>query len=158
MPTSHCESAACSPCALPSARVIRPQQFRSAQTPQGGSLVPVHEQQRLAQLELQIRSHRGNELHPEWLNEYLDLGLELACRAGERQLQPLQESWLTRLYNTLRDATFNSQAASCWRCQCLDYLYQPFFALQHLYRSQPERRNHLSAIVHEFSLASRYLN
>ncbi|MCD8522973.1 MAG: hypothetical protein LRY66_00690 [Saccharospirillaceae bacterium] len=158
MPHSYCESVFCQMQALPGGRVIRPRQFRSAQTSQGGSLVPIHEQQRLAQLEKQIRSHKGCELHPEWLNEYLDLGLELACRAGERRLQPLQESWLTRLYNTLRDATFNTDASNHWRRQCLDYLYQPFFALQHLYRAKPERRTHLGLIVHEFTLASRYLS
>lgn len=158
MSHSHCESAFYSVQSAPAGRVIRPRQFRSVQSQQGGSLVPVHEQQRLAQLELQIRSHKGYELHPEWLNEYLDLGLELACRAGERHLQPLQESWLTRLYNTLRDAAFNTAASNHWRRQCLDYLYQPFFALQHLYRAKPERRTHLGLIMHEFTLANRYLN
>src|SRR5690606_16017475 len=59
--------------------------------------------QQLEQLEQQIRSHKGLELHADWLNEYLDLGLEMACTAGQRQLTALQESWLTRLYNTLRD-------------------------------------------------------
>lgn len=158
MPHSYCESAFCSAQPAAGGRVIRPRQFRSAPATQGGSLVPIHEQQRLAQLELQIRSHQGCELHPEWLNEYLDLGLELACRAGERHLQPLQESWLTRLYNTLRDATFNTDASNHWRRQCLDYLYQPFFALQHLYRTKPERCTHLNLIVHEFTLANRYLS
>ncbi|UXD88797.1 hypothetical protein [Thalassolituus hydrocarboniclasticus] len=158
MPDLHCESAGHERATQPSSRVVRPRQFRAVQAMQGGSLVPASDQLRLAQLEMQIRAYQGCELHPEWLNEYLDLGLELACRAAERQLQPLQESWLTRMYNTLRDATFNPCASSNWRCQCLDYLYQPFFALQHIYRSQPERRNHLRMLVHEFTLASRYLN
>ncbi|QQD23226.1 hypothetical protein GJQ55_01500 [Venatoribacter cucullus] len=111
--------------------------------------------QQLEQLEQQIRSHKGLELHADWLNEYLDLGLEMACTAGQRQLTALQESWLTRLYNTLRDAALNTSLPSTWRQLCLDYLYQPFFVLSHLYREQPGRGLRLRALVHEFALLSR---
>lgn len=112
-------------------------------------------QQRLEQLEGLIRHYNGHDLHADWLNEYLDLGLELASFAGHRQLQPLQESWLTRLYNTLRDGALNPLADGHWRHLCLDYLYQPFFALTQIYRQQPGKRFRLLALRNEFSTLSR---
>ena len=133
------------PCEVPPAR------YRSAHP------LPLRPplEHRLEQLEQQIRSYAGNEPHADWLNEYLDLGLEMACVASERQLQPLQESWLNRLYNTLRDAAVNPAAGSHWRHLCLDYLYQPFFVLSHLYRQQPGRSFRLRSLLHEFAMLSR---
>lgn len=112
---------------------------------------------RLEQLEQHIHQHQSDVLHPEWLNEYIDLGLELAEQAGQRDLLPLQESWLKRIYKTLRDAAFNLQCHESWRQQCLDFLYQPFFALQHFYRAQPDGRQRVRLLFKDLSMISRYV-
>ena len=112
---------------------------------------------RLERLENTIRSYHGDELHHEWLNDYLDAGLELAQEAGERDLIRLQESWLRRIYNTLRDTGVNVSCGEAWRHQCLEYLYQPFFALQHLYRAQPGSNSRIKALSRDFSFISRYV-
>ncbi len=136
---------------------LQPQPLLPADIPSGQTvrLTAPPAQSRLEQLEQQIRSYDGSDLHDDWLNEYLDLGLELACFASERHLKPLQESWLNRLYNTLRDAALNPAASYRWRHLCLDYLYQPFFVLNQLYRQQPGRSFRLRSLLHEFAMLSR---
>src|SRR5690606_4593804 len=111
--------------------------------------------QQLGQLEQQIRSHKGLELHADWLNADLVRWMALACRAAQRQLTALQDSWPTRLYTSLRDAALNTSLPSTWRQLCLDSLHQPFFVLSHLYREQPGRGLRLRALLHEFALLSR---
>lgn len=112
---------------------------------------------RLEVLENLIQHHNDAILHPEWLDEYIDLGLELAEYAGQRNLLPLQESWLKRMYNTLRDTAFNLDCHENWRQQCLDFLYQPFFALQHFYRVQPNGRQRIRALFRDLTMITRYI-
>ncbi|MFC3680321.1 hypothetical protein [Bacterioplanoides pacificum] len=116
-----------------------------------------HTIRRLETLEQRIKRYQGNVLHPEWLNEYIDLGLELAQDASQRHLQPLQESWLKRIYNTLRDTAFNLDCQECWRQQCLEFLYQPFFALQHFYREHPAGRQKIRLLFKDLNMISRYV-
>lgn len=116
-----------------------------------------HAIRRLEQLEKRIHDYRGNIRHPEWLDEYIDLGLELAENAGQRKLQPLQESWLKRIYKTLRDTAFNLSCHENWRQQCLDFLYQPFFALQHFYRDQPNSKLKVRLLFKDLSMITRYV-
>lgn len=110
---------------------------------------------RLQQLELQITAYADEQPHAEWLNEYLDLGLNLACHAGERCLNALQTSWIRRLYHTLREAALNTRASSHWRALCLDYLYQPYFVLQQLYKTNPASHSQLCSLTHEFRTIDR---
>lgn len=112
---------------------------------------------RLEVLESLIQRHNDPVLHPEWLDEYIDLGLELAEYAGRRNLLPLQESWLKRIYNTLRDTAFNLDCHENWRQQCLDFLYQPFFALQHFYRVQPNGRQRIRTLFRDLTMITRYV-
>lgn len=112
---------------------------------------------RLEKLENTIRTYHGDKPHIEWLNDYLDMGLELAQEAGERNLTRLQESWLRRIYNTLRDTGVNVSCNEVWRHQCLEYLYQPFFALQHLYRAQPGGGSRIKTLSRDYSFISRYV-
>lgn len=114
-----------------------------------------YSQSRLEQLELKIRDHQGPDLHADWLNEYLDLGLELASASQDIRLKQLQEGWLRRVYNTLRDAALNPKASGSWRHQCLDYLYQPFFVLSQIYRQEPSRLYRLRTLKNEFATVSR---
>lgn len=116
-----------------------------------------HAIRRLELLEARIQQYCGDIQHPEWIDEYIDVGLELAGHAGRRNLKPLQESWLKRIYKTLRDTAFNLQCHENWRQQCLDFLYQPFFALQHFYREQPNGRAKVRLLSEDLSLISRYV-
>jgi hypothetical protein len=93
----------------------------------------------------------------QWLNDYLDLGLEEAAHAGNRGLKPLQESWLIRLYATLRSAAVSPAAPQSWRQLCFDYLYQPFFALQDMYQQSPVNRTKLYSLRREFAALERLL-
>jgi len=112
------------------------------------------EQIRLLILEDKI-SHCGSVPDKLWLNDYLDLGLELACRAGERRLLKLQTSWLRRIYRTFTAAALNTDAPAYWRAVCSDYLYQPYFALLHLYRKNPADQQQLKCLMQEFSSVCR---
>lgn len=111
--------------------------------------------QRLLLLEQQLTGNRLSAEGEHLLNEYLDLALEEALRAGSKQLWPLQESWLARIYSTLRQAALNSHSCMSWRCLCFDYLYQPFFVLQEVYRQTPSRRHKLLTLLHEFRTLGR---
>lgn len=93
----------------------------------------------------------------QWLNDYLDLGLEEAANAGNKGLKPLQESWLIRLYATLRSAAVCPAAPQSWRQLCFDYLYQPFFALQDMYQQSPVNRTKLYSLRREFAALERIL-
>ena len=119
--------------------------------------------QRFQQLESDIRhyqqlSHGQNlNIKTEWLNEYIDLGLNMAQQAESANRTQLQESWLKRVYNTLFETALDLVQPDQWRNLCRDYLYQPLFALQHLYRSQPNGDRRIRALYHELSVTSRYL-
>ncbi|KZZ42665.1 MAG: hypothetical protein MK185_12040 [Saccharospirillaceae bacterium] len=116
-----------------------------------------HAIRRLEVLESRIQRYGGDILHPEWIDEYIDLGLELAEHAGQRNFQPLQESWLKRIYRTLRDTAFNLDCHENWRQQCLDFLYQPSFALQHFYREQPNGKLKIRLLFKDLSMITRYV-
>ncbi|WP_430461276.1 hypothetical protein ACQUQU_00400 [Thalassolituus sp. LLYu03] len=109
----------------------------------------------LLRLEHSITQANNSAAPDALLNEYLDLVLTCAASAGERHLPALQESWLTRLYMTLRQAALNPQACPHWRQSCFDYLYQAFFVLKHLYTGVPSQRRKLRGLTHEFSTLSR---
>ena len=111
--------------------------------------------QQLLMLEQQIACVRDRQEGERLLNEYLDASLNEADAAGQRHLLPLQESWLNRCYLTLRQATLNPDAPLHWRSLCFDYLYQPFFALQHLYISNPQQKRKLRNLLHEFRSLGR---
>lgn len=115
--------------------------------------------QRFEALEQSIRDYRGEQPQVRWLEQYLDAGLELACNAGQKQLWALQESWLHRVYRTLRDTGLNLNASNAWRRACLEALYQPFFALRHLPRGQQDPRcgQRLHVILRDFAVISRHL-
>jgi len=113
--------------------------------------------QRLEVLEHRIRYYRGDVLHPDWINEYIDLGLDLADNAQQQHLCALQESWLKRIYLTLRDTAFCPDCSEGWRQQCLEFLYQPFFALQHVYRAQSDGRSKIRRLFKDLSLLTRYV-
>ena len=72
------------------------------------------------------------------LNEYIDIGLEMANQAGLLKLYVIQESWLKRVYTTLSETTTDALKPKPWREMCKEYLYQPLFALKHLYLSGPQ--------------------
>jgi hypothetical protein len=92
-----------------------------------------------------------------FLNEYIDLGLEMANKAGLANRIQLQESWLKRVYKTLFETTLDLVEPEYWRNMCCDYLYQPLFALKHLYRNHPQGKYRLRAMCNELSVTSRYL-
>lgn len=113
-------------------------------------------QQRLERLESLIRTATGNQLD-QWLNEYLDIGLELAAAAGERSLPALQESWLRRVYTHLRNTAICDHCNDGQRQRCLECLYQPYFALRHLYEKTDNGESHLRRLSQDLSTVSRYL-
>ncbi|ASP38320.1 hypothetical protein CHH28_06335 [Bacterioplanes sanyensis] len=137
------------PLAAPTQRADRKPQAQASDSPQ----------QRFEQLEQRIRQFRGDTVHQQWLDAYLDQGLELACRAGQRELWALQESWLHRMYRALRDTGLDLKASTPWRAACLEALYQPFFALRHLPRGQHDPRcgQRLHVILRDFAVISRHL-
>ena len=112
---------------------------------------------RFETLDATIRQYRGSQQRCDLLNDYLDTGLELATDAGFKGLTRLQESWLRRVYTTLRDAGLNSECGELWRQSCLESLYQPFFALSHLYRNRPDGRYALRYLSREMQVISGYL-
>lgn len=91
------------------------------------------------------------------LNEYIDLGLDMANKAGIANRIQLQESWLKRVYKTLFETTLDLVEPEYWRNLCCEYLYQPLFALKHLYRNHPQGKHRLRALCNELSVTSRYL-
>lgn len=113
-------------------------------------------QQRLEQLEGLIRHGEGARL-PRWLDEYLDLGLELAASAGSHNLPALQESWLRRIYTHLRNTAICDRCDEQERQHCLNCLYQPYFALRHLYQNSPDGQLLLRRLSQDLAVVSRYL-
>jgi hypothetical protein len=91
------------------------------------------------------------------LNEYIDLGLDMANKAGLANRIQLQESWLKRVYKTLFETTLDLVEPEYWRNLCCEYLYQPLFALKHLYLSHPQGKYRMRAMCNELSVTSRYL-
>lgn len=112
---------------------------------------------RLEQLEQLIPLQNNAVLLTLWVNEYLDIGLDLAAEAGSRHLPALQESWLRRLYSHLRNTAFADDCNPHCRQLCLESLYQPFFALRHLYRQQPQGRLCIRRLSQDLSASTRYL-
>lgn len=107
--------------------------------------------QRFDCLEQQIEQHRGHEIHAEWLDEYLEIGLELASQSA------VPTTDITRLYTTLQRSAMNTQADKHWRKICLDHLYQPFFVLKQLYCNDPKRYASLRSLLNDFSRLNRCL-
>lgn len=91
------------------------------------------------------------------LNEYIDLGLDMASKAGLANRTQLQESWLKRVYKTLFETTLDLVEPEYWRDLCCEYLYQPLFALKHLYRNHPQGKYRIKNLYKELSVTSRYL-
>lgn len=108
-------------------------------------------------LEYRLSLVQYTPLSQEYLDQYIDLGLELAQQAGERNLLALQESWLKRIYTQLKNAAFRMESHQRWRQLCLDYLYQPFFALQHFYQSHPNGKNSTRLLLNDLSRTSQYV-
>jgi hypothetical protein len=91
------------------------------------------------------------------LNEYIDLGLDMASKAGLFNHTQLQESWLKRVYKTLFETTLDLVEPEHWRELCREYLYQPLFALKYLYRNHPQGQHRVQKLYQELSVTSRYL-
>jgi hypothetical protein len=91
------------------------------------------------------------------LNEYIDLALDMASKAGLFNNTRLQESWLKRIYNTLLETTLDAVEPEHWRKICSEYLYQPLFALKHLYRNHPKSQRKIQTLYQELSVTSHYL-
>ena len=106
------------------------------------ALVPKNQQQPLCECQSLV-------------DEYLDLGLEMAHDAGQKQRHQLQESWLKRVYKTLFKASLNRLLPDTWRSQCLESLYQPLFALHYLYLDQGQGEQKLRALHHELNVTTR---
>ena len=106
-------------------------------------------------LENQVISGLPNETH--CIDAYLDAGLELALSAGQRGYTRMQESWLRRVYTTLRNAGLDSTLPHAHRERCLDTLHQAFFALRHLYLNRPGGYGSLRALTREMQLIGRYI-
>lgn len=112
-------------------------------------------------LEKLIRNYQGAAPRSDIVNQYVDTGIELAADAGVKGFNRLQESWLRRMYTTLRDTGLNHSCSAAWRSVCLESLYQPFFALMHIYRERPDGHLCLRAMSNkmqsEMQLISRYI-
>jgi hypothetical protein len=91
------------------------------------------------------------------LNEYIDLALDMASKAGLFNNTRLQESWLKRVYNTLLATTLDGVEPEHWRKICFEYLYQPLFALKHLYLNNSQSQRRIQTLYQELSVASHYL-
>jgi hypothetical protein len=115
---------------------------------------------RFQQLENDIRhcpKLKKLEQQEAYLNEYIDLGLDMANKAGLANRIQLQESWLKRVYKTLFETTLDLVEPEYWRNLCCEYLYQPLFALRHLYRNHPQGKYRMRIMCNELSVTSRYL-
>jgi hypothetical protein len=116
--------------------------------------------ERLEALEKRLKDNRSQgsaEETQEYLNEYLNLGLELASQAEHKNLPALKESWLRRMHGQLRSVAFCDQCSKPCRQQCLQCLYQTFFALKHHYESVPDGELHLKRLNSDMSTMTRYL-
>lgn len=100
---------------------------------------------------------KTRELSSELLDHYLDTGLELAISAGTSGLTRLQESWLRRIYTTLRSTSLDPEREEASRTLCFDALYQVFFALRHMYKARPGGERSLRNLVREMQFISHHL-
>lgn len=97
------------------------------------------------------------------LNEYIDIGLEMAKQAGSLNLHETQVHWLKRIYTTLLKTTMDALTPKPWREMCKEYLYQPLFALKYLRlnHQQPaslsQEKQRLQTLYKELSVSNRYL-
>ena len=99
----------------------------------------------------------SSELSGELLDQYMDTGLDLEINAGASGMTRLQESWLRRLYTTLRDTGLDPRRHETSRALCFDALYQVFFALRHIYRSRPGGECSLRKLSREMQFISHHL-
>ena len=106
-------------------------------------------------IELSITNSRT--LNSELLDHYLDTGLDLAISAGTSGLTRLQESWLRRIYTTLRSTSLDPEREEASRTLCFDALYQVFFALRHMYKARPGGERSLRNLVREMQFISHHL-
>lgn len=112
---------------------------------------------RLEQLEGTLKNHMSYASLCPCLEEYLDIGLELANEAHQKRQLVLQESWLKRLFCFLRDTAFRQDCHPECRKQCLDYLYQPYFALRHIYQSDINGEQKMRRINKDLEVIARYV-
>lgn len=125
----------------------------------------VADQRRFVQLEQQfatarnttepLLAHSKSDLQ-RWLDEYLDLGLDLA---GQVQKSDIKASWLNRIYRTL--LTLQTQLgqqrfSGKYRGLCSNCIDQVVFALHHLNGRQPLRQRSLLA-YHENAVSCRQI-
>ena len=96
-------------------------------------------------------------LNSELLDHYLDTGLDLAISAGTSGLTRLQESWLRRIYTTLRSTSLDPEREEASRTLCFDALYQVFFALRHMYKARSGGERSLRNLVREMQFISHHL-
>ena len=106
---------------------------------------------------LEQRITNSRTLNSELLDHYLDTGLDLAISAGTSGLTRLQESWLRRIYTTLRSTSLDPEREEASRTLCFDALYQVFFALRHMYKARPGGERSLRNLVREMQFISHHL-
>lgn len=112
--------------------------------------------QNLESMETDSR-HHNFQITTQWLDRYLDLGLQLALQMTAPGLNALKESWLQRLYRTLRALSIRTDSSNDQRQQAFARLYQVFFALKH--STLPSSRKALSlALEQDFQRLQRLLN
>lgn len=113
--------------------------------------------ERLEQLEDLLRNSLTDASLRNWLEEYMDIGLELANAAHCKHQLVLQESWLKRLFCFLRDTAFRQDCRPLCRHLCLEYLYQPYFALRHVYQSDINGEQKMRRINKDLEVIARYV-
>ncbi|MBM97172.1 MAG: hypothetical protein CMI09_15145 [Oceanospirillaceae bacterium] len=113
--------------------------------------------ERLEQLEHSLRNSLSDACLRRWLEEYIDIGLELADTARTKHQHVLQESWLKRLFSFLRDTAFRQDCRPLCRHLCLEYLYQPYFALRHVYQSDSNGEQKMRRINKDLEVIARYV-
>ncbi|MFL0807448.1 MAG: hypothetical protein K6L60_09185 [Oceanobacter sp.] len=113
--------------------------------------------QRLEQLEFSLQNSQSDVSLRRWLDEYMDIGLELADLARRKNQKVLQESWLKRVYRFLRDTAFRHNSRPIFRHYCLEYLYQPYFALRYVYQSDDNGDQKIRRLNKDLEVIARYV-
>lgn len=113
--------------------------------------------QRFEQLEFSLRNSQSDASLRLWLDEYLDIGLELADIARRKNQKVLQESWLKRVYCFMRDTAFRQNCRPIFRHYCLEYLYQPYFALRHVYQFDDNGDQKIRRLNKDLDVIARYV-
>lgn len=120
----------------------------------GSSQEQIH---RLEQLEFSLQNSHSDVSLRRWLDEYMDIGLELADMARRKNQKVLQESWLKRVYRFLRDTAFRQNCRPIFRHYCLEYLYQPYFALRYVYQSDVNGDQKIRRLNKDLEVIARYV-